>query len=231
MQKQKKTNCNQYFSCKIQSVKQLTDDFYQILFYSKSPVWEEYLPGQFVTVNYDNKLIKCWIASHHFGADLPSVIIHKNNVPILKNGDELLLSKAEGNFKLNPVSNFKRSFFFLAQDEGIIPIYVMLQSLLYVENMSKAAVYAINKNKDGLFFDEIDFLKNMVHGRIRCELETNKKTFSIAKLDSLFEFVSKEQSPIFYVCGGKAFIDKIADFMLKKKVPISNMQFYKTPLS
>lgn len=231
MSRATKLKNSDFFYCKIQSVKQLTDDFYQILFYSKSPVWEEYLPGQFVTVNYDNKLIKCWIASHHFGADLPSVIIHKNNVPILKKGDELLLSKAEGNFKLNPVSNFKRSFIFLAQDEGIIPIYVMLQSLLYIENMSKAAVYVISKNNEGLFFEDIDFLKNMVHGRIRCELETNKKTFCITKLYSLFEFVSKEQSPIFYVCGGKSFINKIADFMLKKKVSISNMQFYKTPLS
>lgn len=225
-----KENVNGFFPCKIHSVKSITDDYYQILFYSKSPVWEEYLPGQYITLSYKNKISKCWIASHHFGADLPSIIIHKNKVPILKNGDELLLEKAEGSFTLNPVSNFKRAFIFLAQDEGVIPIYVMLQSLLYVENMSKAAIYVISKNKEALFFEEIDFLKNMVHGRIRCEMETDKNTFSISQLNNLFDFVSKEESPMFYVCGGKAFIDKVADFMLKKKIPISNMQFFKTPL-
>jgi ring-1,2-phenylacetyl-CoA epoxidase subunit PaaE len=202
-----------------------------VLFYSNSPVWEEYLPGQYITLKHNSIDTKCWIASHHFGADLPSIIIPQSLSNGLKNGDILQLSKPEGNFTLNPVSNFKRSFIFLGQDEGVIPIYVMLQSLLYVENMSKAGIYAISKNDVALFFDEIDFLKNMVHGRIKCELETNKKTFSITKLNSLFEFLAKEHSPLFYVCGGKSFIDKVADFMLKKKIPISNMQYFKTPLN
>lgn len=220
-----------FYPCKIHSVKSISENFTQVLFYSNSPVWEDYLPGQYIILNYEDKLIKCWIATHHFGADLPSVIIPKNIFPDFKNGDELLLSKAEGNFKLNPISNFKRSFIFLAQDEGIIPIFVMLQSLLYVENMSKAAVYVISKNNEALFFNEIDFLKNMVHGRIRCELEINKKTFSTTKLNGLFEFLSKEHSPLFYVCGKKSFINKVADFMLNKKIPISNLQFFKTPLN
>lgn len=219
-----------FYSCKIYSVKSVTDEYFQILFYSKSTVWEDYLPGQFITLNYKNKTIKCWIASHHFGADLPSIIIHKNNIPLLKNGDELLLCKPEGTFVLNPISNYKRSFIFLAQDEGIIPIYVMLQSLLYIENMSKASVYAISKNNEALFYEDIDLLKNMVHGRLRCETEKNKNTFSLNKLNELFEFASKEQSPIFYVCGGKTFIDKVADFILKKKIPIHTMQYFKTPL-
>lgn len=220
-----------FYLCKIHSVKSISENFTQVLFYSNSPVWEEYLPGQYIALKHNNINTKCWIASHHFGADLPSIIIPKSLSNGLKNGDILQLSKPKGNFTLNPVSNFKRSFIFLGQDEGIIPIYVMLQSLLYVENMSKAGIYAISKNDIALFFDEIDFLKNMVHGRIKYELETNKKTFSITKLNSLFEFSCKEHSPLFYVCGGKSFIDKVADFMLKKKIPISNMQYFKTPLN
>lgn len=221
----------EFFPCKIHSVQSVTAEYFQILFYSKSQVWEDYLPGQFLTLSYKNKSIKCWIASHLFGANLPSIIIHKNNIPLLNNGDELLLSKPQGTFVLNPISNYKRSFIFLAQDEGIIPIYVMLQSLLYIENRSKASVYAISKNNEALFYDDIDFLKNMVHGRICCETEINKNTFSLNKLNELFEFVSKEQSPIFYVCGRKTFIDKVAYFMLKKKILIHTMQYFKTPLS
>ncbi len=220
-----------YYPCKIYSVKNIAENFTQVIFYSNFPVWEEYLPGQFVTVNYENKQIKCWIASHHFGADLPSIIIPHSFKNSFKKGDILQLSKSEGNFTLNPISNFKRSFIFLAQDEGIIPIFVMLQSLLFIENMSRASVYAVSKSNDGLFFDEIDFLKNMVHGRIKCELETNKKTLSIIKLNSLLEFSAKEHLPLFYVCGGKSFINKIAGFMLKMKISISNMQYFKTPLN
>jgi ferredoxin-NADP reductase len=220
----------QFFTCKIESVKNLSNDFIQIYFYSKSPVWEDYLPGQFLTLNFKNKHIKCWIATHHFGADLPSIIVSKKYMINLKKGDELLISKAEGNFTLNPVSNYKRSFLFLAQDEGIFPIYCMLKSLLYIENMSKAAIYVINKSNDQIFYEEIDFLKNMVHGRIRSELEVNKKTFSTNKLNHLFDFVSKEQTPIIYVCGGKPFIDKTADYALKKKFPLSHLQYFKTPL-
>jgi ferredoxin-NADP reductase len=221
----------QFSACRIESIKILSDEFFQIYFYSKSPVWEDYLPGQFLTLNFNNNYFKCWITTHHFGGELPSIIISKKCINNIKKGDELLLSKAEGNFTLNPVSNYKRSFLFLAQDEGIFPIYCMLKSLLYIENMSKASIYVINKSNDQILYDEIDFLKNMVHGRICCELEVNKKTFSIHKLNNLYGFTCKIQTPIIYVCGGKAFINKTADFALKKKIPLSNLQYFKTPLN
>lgn len=219
------------FSSKICDIKALSENFTQIVFYSNSNIWDDYLPGQFVRLKFEKKLIKCWIGSHHFGSDLPSIIIEKKLGNKLKKGDNLYLSKPEGSFRLLPVSNYKRSFIFLAQNEGIIPIYVMLQSLLFVENMSKASVYAVCNNNDALFYEEIDFLKNMVHGRISCELETNKKTFSTEKLIRLFEFSSKIYTPYFFVCGSKAFINKVAGFMLKKKIPIENLQYFKTPLN
>ncbi|MFN4234085.1 MAG: FAD-dependent oxidoreductase [Bacteroidia bacterium] len=220
-----------FYACKIHSIKTIYCKYLQIFFYSKSPIWNEYLPGQYVYLNLNNKIKKYWIASHHFGGDLPSIILHKNEISFLKNGDELLLSKPEGTFTLNPISNYKRTFIFLAQDEGVIPIYVMLKSLLYIENMSKSSIYTICKDSNGILFDEIDFLKNMVHGRIKYEQEINKKTFSTTKLNELFEFACKDKAPIFYVCGGKAFINKVADFMLKKKVPINNMEYFKLPLN
>lgn len=220
-----------FYACKIHSIKNVSGEYLQIFFYSKSPIWNEYLPGQYVYLNHNNKINKYWIASHHFGGDLPSILLHQNEIPFLKNGVDLLLSKPEGNFNLIPVSNYKRSFIFLAQDEGVIPIYVMLKSLLYVENMSKASIYTISKDSNGILFDEIDFLKNMVHGRIKYEQELNKKSFSITKLNELFEFVFKDKVPLFFVCGGKAFINKVADFMLKKKIPINNMEYFKLPLN
>jgi ferredoxin-NADP reductase len=219
-----------FYPCKIQSIKSIGSNYWQVSFYSDVNIWDDYFPGQFLTIYTQSGVIKCWIASHHYGADLPSVVIQKSIINEPKQGEDLLLSKPEGSFYLNPISNFKRSFLFIAQDEGCVPVYVMLQSLLFVENMSNAAIYTISKSNEGLFFDEIDFLRNMVHGRIRCELELNKTTVSLKNLNHLLEFTSKNNFPIVYVCGGKPLIDKVADFLIKKKIPLSNLQYFKIPL-
>jgi ferredoxin-NADP reductase len=216
--------------CIVQSVKPVGKNQWHISFYSNTIIWDEYLPGQYVSVFSNKKEIKCWIASHYFGANLPSIIIDKKYTGEVKQGDFLYISKPEGTFILNPISNYKRSFIFIAQDEGNIPLYVMLQSLLFVENMSKAAYYGITKNEEGLFFNEIDFLRNMVHGRLKCQLEFNKNTFNTNKLNELFAFTKSKQQAFFFVCGGKALIDKTADFMLKNKIPLNQLNYFKTPL-
>ncbi|HKH62806.1 MAG TPA: ferredoxin--NADP reductase, partial [Flavitalea sp.] len=132
-----------------------------------------------------------------------------------KPGDVLLTAGVGGVFILPDDVQRYRQFFFFAAGSGIIPIYSLIKTLLYLHTfISIVLVYSNRSQAKAVFYDELDNLQASYPERLHIEfLFSNTEDLFRARLhadlvalylDTLA--IDKLDNCLYYTCGPEAYM-------------------------
>ena len=216
---------NDFLQLRVKKIVKETEDAFTYFFEPVENTVLNYKSGQFLTLIFkknEKEVRRSYsiISSTGVDADLAITIKRMVNgelsrylIDHLGIGDVIQSLYPTGRFTVDPGSQQKRTFFFLAAGGGITPVYSLIKTVLYEEPVSNVIlIYSNVSEATTIFYGQIKSLGEQFPSRLKCIFlfsRSGQRLNNIMLENLVNQHLSSENLNEFYFCGPYAYMRMI----------------------